>query len=107
MPLSAKLQAGAVVAWSLIVPISLAIYIYSLYIKALLPFSIAYFMFILQDKAPWMGARKLHFVRNWTIWHLFRDYFPITLVKTVELDSSKNYIFGYHPYCCLTKPWNH
>lgn len=27
-----------------------------------------------------------------------RDYFPIRLVKTVDLDPSKNYVFGYHPH---------
>lgn len=27
-----------------------------------------------------------------------RDFFPISLVRTVPLDPSKNYIFGYHPH---------
>ena len=27
-----------------------------------------------------------------------RDYYPISLVKTVDLDPHKNYIFGYHPH---------
>lgn len=27
-----------------------------------------------------------------------RDYFPVRLVKTVDLDPSKNYVFGYHPH---------
>ncbi len=29
---------------------------------------------------------------------LFRDYFPIRLIKTVDLDPKKNYIFGIHPH---------
>lgn len=36
--------------------------------------------------------------RKWTIWKWFRDYFPIRLVKTTHLDSSKNYMFCYHPH---------
>jgi len=44
------------------------------------------------------GGRRSNWVRNWTIWKLFRDYFPIKLVKTAELDPNKNYIFGYHPH---------
>lgn len=28
----------------------------------------------------------------------FRDYFPITLEKSCDLDPKKNYIFGYHPH---------
>uniref|UniRef100_A0A3B4TXM8 Monoacylglycerol O-acyltransferase 3a n=1 Tax=Seriola dumerili TaxID=41447 RepID=A0A3B4TXM8_SERDU len=35
---------------------------------------------------------------SWTVWEYFRDYFPITLVKTVDLDPKKNYIFGFHPH---------
>jgi 2-acylglycerol O-acyltransferase 2 len=27
-----------------------------------------------------------------------RDFFPISLVKTVDLDPRKNYVFGYHPH---------
>ncbi len=30
--------------------------------------------------------------------HYFRDYFPVTLVKTVDLDPNKNYILGSHPH---------
>ena len=48
-------------------------------------------------------------VRKWRIWRFFRDYFPINLVKTVDLDPSRSYIFGYHPhgivsvggFCCF------
>ena len=27
-----------------------------------------------------------------------KNYFPMTLVKTLDLDPSKNYVFGYHPH---------
>ena len=27
-----------------------------------------------------------------------RDYYPITLIKTNDLDPQRNYIFGYHPH---------
>ncbi|MBN3321665.1 DGAT2 acyltransferase, partial [Atractosteus spatula] len=37
-------------------------------------------------------------VRNWTVWRYFRDYFPIRLIKTHNLLPSRNYIFGYHPH---------
>ncbi|CAH3034204.1 unnamed protein product [Porites lobata] len=32
-----------------------------------------------------------------------KDYYPITLVKTSELDPQKNYIFGYHPHGFFTE----
>ena len=53
-------------------------------------------MFI--DPAPEMGGRKTYWLRSLPWWKTMRDYFPISLVKTVELQPSKNYIFGYHPH---------
>ncbi|XP_022621425.1 2-acylglycerol O-acyltransferase 2-A-like isoform X3 [Seriola dumerili] len=47
---------------------------------------------------PTSGGRRSRWVRSWTVWEYFRDYFPITLVKTVDLDPKKNYIFGFHPH---------
>jgi len=37
-------------------------------------------------------------VRKWKIWNYFRDYFPIQMIKTCDLDPTKCYIFGYHPH---------
>ncbi|XP_058481846.1 2-acylglycerol O-acyltransferase 2-A isoform X2 [Solea solea] len=50
---------------------------------------------------PSCGGRRSQWIRTWTIWDYFRDYFPITLVKTVDLDPKKNYIFGFHPHGVL------
>nr|XP_046237447.1 2-acylglycerol O-acyltransferase 1 isoform X2 [Scatophagus argus] len=47
---------------------------------------------------PSSGGRRSHWVRSWRVWDYFRDYFPLTLVKTVDLDPKKNYIFGFHPH---------
>ena len=44
------------------------------------------------------GGRRVEFVRNNIFFRYLRDYFPVTLVKTSELDPSRNYIFGYHPH---------
>lgn len=44
------------------------------------------------------GGRRNHWIRSWTIWRWFRDFFPIRLLKTAELDPKENYIFGYHPH---------
>lgn len=32
------------------------------------------------------------------MWHFFRDYFPITLVKTVDLDPKRNYLLCAYPH---------
>ncbi|KAM3857698.1 2-acylglycerol O-acyltransferase 1 [Diretmus argenteus] len=50
---------------------------------------------------PTCGGRRSQWVRNWSIWEHFRDYFPLSLVKTADLDPRKNYIFGFHPHGVL------
>ena len=40
----------------------------------------------------------MEFVRNNVFFRYMRDYYPVSFVKTSELDSSRNYIFGYHPH---------
>ncbi|XP_005290589.2 diacylglycerol O-acyltransferase 2 isoform X3 [Chrysemys picta bellii] len=47
---------------------------------------------------PKKGGRRSQWVRNWAIWRYFRDYFPVRLVKTHNLLTNRNYIFGYHPH---------
>uniref|UniRef100_A0AC11B195 Uncharacterized protein n=1 Tax=Ovis aries TaxID=9940 RepID=A0AC11B195_SHEEP len=32
------------------------------------------------------------------LWKYMKDYFPISLVKTAELDPSRNYLAGFHPH---------
>ncbi|XP_010022611.1 PREDICTED: 2-acylglycerol O-acyltransferase 2 [Nestor notabilis] len=53
-----------------------------------------------RDK-PSKGGRRIHAVRNSIVWRYMRDYFPITLVKTVELDPRQNYLMGFHPHGVL------
>lgn len=36
--------------------------------------------------------------KNCTLWHYLRNYFPINLVKTANLNPSKNYIFCSFPH---------
>ncbi|KAI1281858.1 2-acylglycerol O-acyltransferase 1 [Halotydeus destructor] len=47
---------------------------------------------------PFRGGRKWRFMRHWTAWNYFRDYFPIKLIKTADLDPDRNYIFATHPH---------
>ena len=44
------------------------------------------------------GGRRVAFLRKLPVWKYFCQYFPINLVKTVELDPDRNYIMGYHPH---------
>lgn len=37
-------------------------------------------------------------MRRLSLWTYFRDFFPIDLLKTSDLDPSNNYIFCCHPH---------
>ncbi|EKX48735.1 hypothetical protein GUITHDRAFT_52406, partial [Guillardia theta CCMP2712] len=50
------------------------------------------------DASPQTGRRKSEWFRNLGFWKYFKDFFPISVKKTSELDPTKNYIFGYHPH---------
>jgi len=49
-----------------------------------------------------MDGAGVQWLRNWTLWKHYRDYFPIRLVKTAPLPSSHNYIIGAHPHGVLS-----
>lgn len=37
-------------------------------------------------------------VRNWVIWKYFVNYFPVDLVKTVDLPADRHYLFAVFPH---------
>ncbi|NXL65230.1 MOGT2 acyltransferase, partial [Chordeiles acutipennis] len=55
----------------------------------------------LDREKPSKGGRRIHVLRNSIVWRYMRDYFPITLVKTAELDPRQNYLMGFHPHGVL------
>ncbi|KAG7484060.1 hypothetical protein MATL_G00045040 [Megalops atlanticus] len=58
-----------------------------------------YMVWMVMDwDTPERGGRRNEWVRNWTVWQHFREYFPVKLVKTAELNPKKNYILGSHPH---------
>ncbi|XP_056417161.1 2-acylglycerol O-acyltransferase 2 isoform X2 [Hyla sarda] len=50
---------------------------------------------------PNQGGRRGRWLQRSAVWRYLRDYFPIKLIKTVDLDPSRNYIFGFHPHGVL------
>ncbi|XP_045394293.1 diacylglycerol O-acyltransferase 2-like protein 6 [Lemur catta] len=48
------------------------------------------------------GCRRSAWVRNWTVWKYFRNYFPVKLVKTHDLSPNRNYIIASHPHGILS-----
>lgn len=51
-------------------------------------------------KTSKQGGRKIgvDFFGNSCLFRCLRDYYPISLVKTADLDPERNYVFGYHPH---------
>ena len=60
--------------------------------------ALLYAIFIVIDNAPNNGGRPYPWVKKLNFWKWMRDFFPVRLVKTAELEKGKNYIFGYHPH---------
>ncbi|XP_021099873.1 2-acylglycerol O-acyltransferase 1 [Heterocephalus glaber] len=52
-------------------------------------------------RPPEQGDRRSNWIRSWTLWKYFKDYFPIHLIKTHDLDPCHNYIYGAHPHGIL------
>lgn len=66
-----------------------------------LPLAALYVTWMVVDRAKSKhGGRAsgVDFTGSLFAFRYARDYYPISLVKTVDLDPSKNYIFGYHPH---------
>lgn len=51
-------------------------------------------------RTPKRGGRKIgvDFIGILFLFRGVKDYYPISLVKTADLDSKRKYIFGYHPH---------
>lgn len=60
-----------------------------------------YILFMIYDRnAGETGSRGQgsQWIRNLTWWKYFTSYFPIKIVKTVDLPPNKNYLFGAFPH---------
>ncbi|KAI1281860.1 2-acylglycerol O-acyltransferase 1 [Halotydeus destructor] len=54
--------------------------------------------YVYDRQVPNQGGRKWTPSRHWRIWNYYRDYFPIKMVKTADIDPDRNYIFTTHPH---------
>ncbi|AWO97414.1 putative 2-acylglycerol O-acyltransferase 1-like isoform 2 [Scophthalmus maximus] len=102
IPLRRRLQTAAVLQWTFsflaLAQCCLAVFIL-LALSDWWTVALLYACWLWLDwDTPTCGGRRSGWVRSWTIWDYFRDYFPIRLIKTADLDPKKNYIFGFHPH---------
>lgn len=105
IPIQRRLQMFAVVFQMMtfsIIPAFFTIGFVLLFFTRLWWVSAGYAVWLIIDtsinKTSIHGGRRSEWYRKGRIMKLFRDYFPITLEKTVDLDPTKNYVMGYHPH---------
>ncbi|XP_053908700.1 2-acylglycerol O-acyltransferase 2-B-like isoform X3 [Cuculus canorus] len=105
LPLRRRLQTLAVLQWvfSFLALGQLCTLMFALALRGSLWLpALLYGLWLLADRdTPRRGGRSSAWVRGWTLWHHFRDYFPISLVRTAELNPHRNYILGFHPHGVL------
>ncbi|KAM8972537.1 2-acylglycerol O-acyltransferase 2-like [Pelodytes ibericus] len=105
LPLSRRLQTAAVLQWTFsflaMAQCCLVLYVVLVFSQYWL-LALVYGIWLYIDwDTPSKGGRRSDWVRRWTVWKYFAEYFPIKLVRTAPLDPSNNYIFGFHPHGVL------
>ncbi|NXK34828.1 MOGT2 acyltransferase, partial [Piprites chloris] len=105
VPLRRRLQTAAVVQWVFsflgLAPCCIAAFIALLFTRFWLLSALYAVWWVIDRDQPRKGGRRVRFLRNCAVWRHMRDYFPITLVKTAELDPRQNYLLGFHPHGVL------
>uniref|UniRef100_A0A4X1UI27 Acyltransferase n=1 Tax=Sus scrofa TaxID=9823 RepID=A0A4X1UI27_PIG len=105
VPWERRLQTLATVQWVFSVfflpQICTAIFVGLLFTRFWFISILYTFWWYLERDRPRRGGRRLDSIRHWHIWKYMRDYFPVLLVKTAELDPSRNYLAGFHPHGIL------
>ncbi|XP_053603376.1 2-acylglycerol O-acyltransferase 1-like [Plodia interpunctella] len=102
IPMNRRLQTLAATGWICLVLFGEAFCIYVLIALVYSSYwwlAIVYCVWMMNDiDISNKGGRRSEWVRNWSWWSYYRDYFPIKLVKTVDLDPSRNYLFAVFPH---------
>lgn len=101
-PLHRRLQTLAAAAWICLILFGEAVCIYLFYLLVYSSYWWVAFLYLI-----WMindidicnkGGRRIDWIRNWAWWTYYCDYFPINVVKTADLDPTKNYLFACFPH---------
>ncbi|XP_043548420.1 2-acylglycerol O-acyltransferase 2 [Chiloscyllium plagiosum] len=105
LPLYRRAQTAAVLQWVFsflaLAQCCIALFVFLLFTRFWFV-SVLYATWWYWDRnTPCRGGRSFRFLRRLRLWSYFRDYFPIHLIKTADLDPKKNYIFGFHPHGVL------
>ncbi|XP_075054659.1 2-acylglycerol O-acyltransferase 2 [Mixophyes fleayi] len=105
IPLERRLQTVAVIQWVYsflaLAQTCIILYFVLLFTRFWI-ISVVYGIWWFIDwDTPSQGGRRSPLLQKSVVWRYLRDYFPIKLVKTVDLDPRENYVFGFHPHGVL------
>ncbi|KAM4904537.1 2-acylglycerol O-acyltransferase 2 [Sylvia borin] len=105
VPLQRRLQTAAVAQWIFsflgLAQCCTAAFIALFFTRFWLVSALYAAWWFIDREKPRKGGRRIHVLRNCVVWRYMRDYFPITLMKTAELDPRQNYLVGFHPHGVL------
>ncbi|NXT33785.1 MOGT2 acyltransferase, partial [Pelecanoides urinatrix] len=104
-PLQRRLQTASVVQWVFsflgLGQCCIAAFIVLFFTRFWLVSALYAAWWFIDREKPRKGGRRSHTIRNHVVWRYMRDYFPVKLVKTAELDPRQNYLMGFHPHGIL------
>ncbi|XP_064208672.1 2-acylglycerol O-acyltransferase 2 [Anguilla rostrata] len=105
VPLPRRLQTAAVLQWVFsflgLAPCCIVLFFVLLFTRFWLISALYTAWWFVDWDTPSRGGRRLNFLCDLSVWYHMRDYFPVRLVKTADLDPRKNYVFGFHPHGIL------
>ncbi|KAJ9050679.1 diacylglycerol O-acyltransferase 1 [Entomophthora muscae] len=102
IPMPRRLQTLAVLIQFTLLFQSLAFTMFVIVNPFMWPITAIYFVYMHFDRSYENGGRPSKWFRNLPLWHYLAAYFPVTLHREQELDSSRKYILGYHPHGILS-----
>ncbi|XP_026184137.1 2-acylglycerol O-acyltransferase 2 [Mastacembelus armatus] len=105
VPFQRRLQTAMVLQWVYsflgLAPTCIFLFLYLLFTRFWL-ISVLYAIWWFYDyDTPSQGGHKLPVLCALKVWDYMRDYFPIKLMKTADLDPRHNYVLGFHPHGVL------
>ncbi|XP_051972919.1 2-acylglycerol O-acyltransferase 2 [Xyrauchen texanus] len=105
VPVDRRIQTAAVLQWVFsflaLAPCCAVLFVYLFFTRFWLISALYATWWYIDWDTPSQGGRKVPLLCRMPVWEYLRDYFPIKLVKTADLDPRLNYVLGFHPHGIL------